>query len=175
MPSPPAAILGLVLPVLMLAAAARDVTSFTIPNWIPLGLGLAFPLAALVFGFDARTLVVHLAIGGLGLIIGMGLFALRGIGGGDAKLLAAAMLWLGWPATASFLLITALAGGLLAAVLIAVRSAGLRPLVSAGPAWVARLARPGEGVPYGLAIAAGALIVFPQTPFATPFAAGLGL
>ena len=175
MPSPLAAILSLVLPVLMLTAAARDVTSFTIPNWIPLSLALAFPLAALLFGFDIRTLTVHLAVGGLGLIIGIGLFALRGIGGGDAKLLAAAMLWLGWPATTSFLLITALAGGLLAAILMAVRSPGLRPLVSAGPAWVARLARPGEGVPYGVAIAAGVLLVFPQTPFATPFAAGLGL
>ena len=43
MPSPLAAILSLVLPVLMLTAAARDVTSFTIPNWIPLSLALAFP------------------------------------------------------------------------------------------------------------------------------------
>jgi prepilin peptidase CpaA len=175
MPSPPAAILGLVLPVMMLAAAARDATSFTIPNWIPLGLVLAFPLTVLVFGFDVRTLAIHLAIGGLGLMIGIGLFALRAIGGGDAKLLAAAMLWLGWPATAPFLLITVLAGGLLAAILLGARSAGLRPLISAGPAWVARLARPGEGVPYGVAIAVGALMVFPKTPFATPFAAGLGL
>ena len=175
MSSPPAVILGLVLPVLMLAAAARDVTSFTIPNWIPIGLALAFPLAAAVFGLEIRTVAVHLALGGLGLILGIGLFALRGIGGGDAKLLAAAMLWLGWPATASFLLITALAGGLLAALLIAARTAGIRPLVSAGPAWIARLARPGEGVPYGVAIAAGALFVFPKTPFATPLLAGLGL
>lgn len=171
MPSPLSAMLGLVLPVLMLAAAARDVTSFTIPNWIPLALVVAFPLAALALGFEPRTLALHLAIGGLGLIMGLGLFALRIVGGGDSKLLAAGMLWLGWPATASFLLITALAGGALAALLMAARSTSLQVWIAARPAWVGRLARPGESVPYGVAIAVGALAAFP----ATPFAAGLGL
>ena len=60
---------------------------------------------------------------------------------------------------------------LLAATLMVLRSAPARSRIGAEPPWLARLARPGEGVPYGVAIAAGALAVFPSTPFA----AGLGL
>jgi prepilin peptidase CpaA len=37
----------------------------------------------------------------------------------------------------------------------------LRPYVPAGPAWFARLAEPGQNVPYGVAIAVGALVAFP--------------
>lgn len=165
------AVFGLVLPALMLAAAVRDVTSFTIPNWIPLGLALAFPGIALASGFTPSVMAGHALTGGLALLIGMGLFALGGIGGGDAKLLAATALWLGWPVTATFLFYTALAGGLLAGALMALRSAPARSRVGRSPAWLARLAQPGEGVPYGVAITAGALFAFPRTPFA----AGLGL
>jgi prepilin peptidase CpaA len=32
-----------------------------------------------------------------------------------------------------------------------------------GPAWFTRLAEPGESVPYGLAIAVGALVAFPES------------
>lgn len=171
MPTSPTALFGLVLPALMLAAAARDLTSFTIPNAIPVGLAVAFPMTALALGFAPGVMAVHALIGALGLLIGMGLFALGKIGGGDAKLLAAAALWLGWPATGAFLLSTALAGGLLAATLMILRSAPARSRIEAGPDWLRRLAHPGEGVPYGVAIAAGVLVVFPSTPFAT----GLGL
>jgi len=38
-----------------------------------------------------------------------------------------------------------------------------------GPAWFARLAEPGENVPYGLAIAVGALLALPASPFMAAF------
>jgi prepilin peptidase CpaA len=88
------------------------------------------------------------------------------MGGGDAKLLAAAALWMGWPAVLPFLAGAAIAGGGLAMALLALRSAALRPLVLGGPRWVVRLADPGEGAPYGVAIAAGALLALPQAPLA---------
>jgi prepilin peptidase CpaA len=99
----------------------------------------------------------------------MGMFAVGWIGGGDAKLFAAAGLWMGLTALLPFLMVTALAGGGLAVSLLALRSVWLRPLMVRGPRWVSRLATPGENVPYGIAIAAGALAAFPESLLTTLF------
>ena len=152
-------------------AAAKDLTSYTIPNWISLSLAGAFLPAALAAGVALPQLGLHLAIGLGALLAGMALFALRWIGGGDAKLLAAAALWLGWPALAPFLIATVLTGGALSLAILSLRAPLLRPLVLSGPAWFVRLAEPKEGVPYGVAIAVGALTAFPASPFLTPLAA----
>ena len=93
----------------------------------------------------------------------MGMFAMNWIGGGDAKLFAAAGLWLGWPAALNYLAITALAGGALALLLLSLRAPAFRPLAQMAPPWIGRLASPGENVPYGVAIAIGALAAFPQS------------
>lgn len=161
------AALVLVFPALVIVGALRDVVSYTIPNWVSLALVAAFPLAALALGLPLGVAGLHLGVGAAALVCGMILFALGWIGGGDAKLLAAAALWLGWPAAVTFLLVTGLAGGALALGLLTLRSAWLRPVVLLGPPWFNRLAEPGENVPYGLAIAVGALAAFPASPLMT--------
>ena len=98
-------------PVLVIIAALTDATSFTIPNRISAGLVLAFFPAALALGRPAGEIGVDAAVCFVALVAGMGMFAAGWIGGGDAKLLAAASLWLGLPAMPVFLLVTALAGG----------------------------------------------------------------
>jgi prepilin peptidase CpaA len=98
------------------------------------------------------------------LMAGILLFALRWIGGGDAKLLAACTIWLGPSALLMFLLTTALLGGGLALGLLAMRNPLLIPLAQRLPAWTKRLLTPGADVPYGVAIAAAALITFEQSP-----------
>jgi len=153
----------LVFPALVITAALRDVVSYTIPNWLSLALAAAFPLAALAQGLPLPALGLSLAIGATALVAGMAMFALRWIGGGDAKLFAAAAIWLGWPALTTYLAVTGLAGGGLAVMLLGLRSPMLRPYVMNGPGWFARLAEPGENVPYGLAIAIGALAAFPAS------------
>jgi prepilin peptidase CpaA len=163
--------LAFAFPALVLVAAAKDALSFTIPNWIPLSLMVLFPAVALASGAPLTTLGLNLAVGAAALAAGMVMFALRWVGGGDAKLFAAVALWLGWPALTTFLFGAAMAGGGLALALLTLRSASLRPLVLMGPSWVNRLAEPGEGVPYGVAIAVGAFAAFP----ASPLSAGLGL
>lgn len=45
----------------------------------------------------------------------------------------------------------------------------VRPYVLSGPAWVGRLATPGENVPYGVAIAVGALAAFPACALMAAF------
>jgi len=156
----------LAFPVLVIWAAVRDATSYTIPNWIPLALIGAFPVAAVATGLPLASAGVDLAVGAVALFVGMAMFALRWIGGGDAKLFAAAALWLGLSPSLTYLAVTALAGGALAVGLLALRSAMLKPYVPQGPSWFARLASPGENVPYGVAIALGALAAFPASGMA---------
>jgi len=165
-----APVLALALPALVLTAAAGDALSFKIPNWISLALLALFPVAALAAGLPLTTIGLHFGIGLVALVAGMAMFALRWLGGGDAKLFAAVALWMGWPAVATFLALAAVAGGALAAVLLLLRSAAFRPLALLGPRWVVRLAEPGEGVPYGVAIAIGALAAFPGSPLVSGLA-----
>jgi prepilin peptidase CpaA len=156
----------LIFPLLAIVAAVKDLTSYTIPNWIPIALIAAFPLGALAAHLSLGAVGLHAGVGAGALVLGMVLFALGWIGGGDAKLFAAAGLWLGWPASLTFLLTTCLAGGALAAVLLGLRSAPVRAAIPGGPAWLMRLSEPGEAVPYGVAIALGALAAFPISTLA---------
>jgi len=151
-------------PALVILGAVRDLVSFRIPNWVSLALVAAFlPAALLGFlaGAPLSALGLNLAVGAAALVAGVVMWSLRWIGGGDAKLFAAAALWIGWPAAGVYLAVTGLAGGALAVLLLNLRAPILRPYVIAGPAWFARLAEPGESVPYGVAIAVGALVAFP--------------
>lgn len=157
------AVLLLVFPVLVVVAALRDVTSYTIPNWISGLLILGFFPAALALGLPLGVIGQHGIVFLAALAAGMAMFALGWIGGGDAKLFAVAGLWLGWPAAVTYLVITGVAGGALAVGLLGLRSLWVRPYVVNGPAWFGRLATPGEAVPYGLAIAVGAMVAFPES------------
>ncbi len=162
-------LLPLAFPVLVIVGALSDAATYTIPNRISLALIVLFPVTALACGLPLSAIGMNLAVGVAGLLIGMLLFALRWIGGGDAKLFAASALWLGLTPALSFVSFTAIAGGVLAASLLALRSAPVRAMVPQGPAWFERLSKPGESVPYGLAIAVGALAAFPLSPLAPHF------
>jgi len=148
-------------PCLLIVAALRDLVSFTIPNWISAAMALAFLPAALAAGLAWDAIGLHALVGLICFIAAVAMFALRWIGGGDAKVLAAAGLWLGWPAAGVFLVVTGAAGGLLAMSLLAVRSDWVRAHVSGAPVWAMRLMEQGAPVPYGVAIACGALFAFP--------------
>ena len=161
----------LVLPLGVIIAALRDLTSYTIPNKISVALLAAFLPAALVAGFGLPQIGVSLGVGATLLALGVAMFTLRWIGGGDAKLLAACGVWLGWPAALSFCVWTALAGGGLALMLMAGRRVAV-PIAGRGPPWVGRLLQPGGDVPYGLAICFGALAAYPASPIVQ---AALGL
>jgi prepilin peptidase CpaA len=150
-----------VFAVLVIVAAMKDLSSYTIPNWISAALAIAFIPAALVVGVTPIQIGIAVAVGAAMLVAGVIMFALRWLGGGDAKLMAAASLWIGLPGLAPFALYTGLAGGALALALLALRSAWLRPFAAGGPGWVDRLATPGGAAPYGVAIAVGALAAFP--------------
>jgi prepilin peptidase CpaA len=156
-------IVASILPLGLILAAVRDATSYTIPNWLSASLALAFLPAALILGLSPLVIGISLGVGFCGLVAGVAMFALGWIGGGDAKLFAAASVWLGLTAVAPFLAWTGVAGGALAVSLLLLRRTPVANLI-AGPAWVGRLLEPKGDVPYGVAIAVGALAAFPMSP-----------
>ena len=153
-----------ILPALVIIAGLTDLTSMKIPNWISILLILAFFPAALVLGLTAMTIAVHLGVAIVALLIGAALFALRLLGGGDAKLMASACLWLGLAGSGMFVLWTAVIGGLFCLILIFAR-AHLQPYLAAAPGWAARLMEPKGDIPYGVAIMCGGLMSIPALPF----------
>lgn len=147
----------------LLFAAASDLYAYKIPNAASLCLLAAFPVAVALAPGDV-PLLGHLGIAALVFGVGFVLFVLGGIGGGDVKLLAATSLWLGPQAILAFLLAVGLAGGALGlAVLIARKLAGL-PVLAACQRRLPKLLQGGQPVPYGVAIAAGALFVAARLP-----------
>jgi prepilin peptidase CpaA len=156
-----------VVPAILIAAAMWDLTSFTIPNVFPAALIALFVVFAAVsqFGPHGMTLPdigLHAAAGGVGLVAGMLFFALGWIGGGDAKLFAAASLWLGWDALFQYAVFASLFGGVLTLGVLFLRNVPL-PGVLAGQPWLTRLADVRSGIPYGVALAAAALTLFPHS------------
>jgi len=152
-----------IMPALAIVAGLKDLTSMKIPNWISGLLIVAFFPAALVVGLDPMTVAVNLGIAVLALLVGAGMFALRWIGGGDAKALAAACLWMGLTGLPALLLWTAIVGGGFCLLLLLVRQ--YYPMVAPAAfriGWLARLMEPKGDIPYGVAIAIGALIAFPE-------------
>jgi prepilin peptidase CpaA len=148
--------------VLMLFAAMTDLTRYTIPNWLSASVAVLFPVAALLAGFGWAEWGYHLLAGLIGLLLGMALFAPGWIGGGDAKLFAAASLWFGWPGATGFLMHTALAGGVLVIILLALRY--ILPMLLNSNGWVKSTVLAKDApVPYGIAIAAGAFWSLPST------------
>ena len=148
---------------LLLAAAACDVARMKIPNALSAALAAAFVPLAFALRLPVQDIGLHLLFGASILLIGYLLFQIKVLGGGDAKLIAAAAVWTGAPAFLYFFAFTAVAGGVLALGFIALRLQ-FAP-ANALPAFVNRLLTPGGGLPYGVAIAAGGIIATQAIPF----------
>jgi prepilin peptidase CpaA len=149
------------LPVLLAIAAGWDLASFTIPNVLTLALAAAFLPFGLALSFSPALFGLHLLAGLMGLVVGLGLFALGYIGGGDAKLYAAIALWLGPHDLLPYTLMAAILGGLLTLMLLALRQFPL-PAGLARQSWLLKLHDQQSGIPYGVALAAGVFAIMPQ-------------
>ncbi|GIL01214.1 MAG: type 4 prepilin peptidase 1 [Alphaproteobacteria bacterium] len=156
--------LVLFFPFFMAFAGASDLVSMTISNKVSLALIAGFMVFAVSIGMPLSAVAWHWAMFAVVLAIGFALFALGAVGGGDAKLAASTALWLGWEHSLSYFVIAAFLGGLLTILILRVRSLPLPDRV-AHVGWIARLYRADEGIPYGIALAAAAMMVYPQTPW----------
>jgi len=143
---------------LFAVGAMSDLVSYRIPNWISLALVAAFAVAVVVAGMPLSTVGWHLLVGIAALAIGFALFAFNIVGGGDAKLFAAGALWAGPGYIMTYCLAFALAGGAFALGVLLLRRLPL-PAIAARVSFLNKLLQPKAGLPYGVALGVGALIV----------------
>lgn len=152
----------LLFPALMAFAAASDLLTMTISNRVSMALAAGFLLLALCSGMGATEILMHIGAGAAVLVVAFGCFAMGWIGGGDAKVAAAAALWFGFAQLMNYLLYASIFGGALTLLLLQLREWPL-PYVLNGQAWLLRLHAKESGIPYGIALAIGALMIYPQT------------
>ena len=158
------ALIFVVFPFCMLFAAISDILSMTIANRVSVLLVTVFALVAPLTGMDWATYGWHFAAGFLVLTVTFGLFALGGMGGGDAKLLAATALWMGFNIhLLEYLVASTLIGGLLTLAILAYRKSPLAAFTGHNP-FLRHFADEANGVPYGIALGIGGLIVYPDSP-----------
>ena len=149
-----------VFPFLMAYAAVSDLLTMTIPNRLSAALGIAFVALALVGGLEWSEVASHVGAGAVTLTATFTLFAFRLIGGGDAKLAAATALFLGFEELPDYILVASLLGGILTLAILRVRSHPLPAFAASWP-FAVKLHDVRTGVPYGIALAAAALVVCP--------------
>ena len=149
-------------PVLMIVAGAGDALSMRIPNWLTMLIAAAFLPMAWLTAMQLDVFGLHLLTGFGMFFAGFALFALGLFGGGDAKLLAAAGLWLGWPDLIPFLVLTSFAGAVLALCVGAWSAINMSSEVKDGTIFK-YLGSIKPNVPYGYAFAIGAILAFPQS------------
>lgn len=156
------AITLLLFPALMAFAASSDLLTMTISNRVSLALAGGFLLLALITATSPAVIAMHLGAAAVVLAVGFACFSFGWIGGGDAKLAAAIALWFGFDHLLEYLVYASLFGGVLTIFLIQFRLLPL-PAALARQKWIMRLHEKGGGVPYGVALAAAALMVYPRT------------
>jgi prepilin peptidase CpaA len=152
----------LLFPALMAFAASSDLFTMTISNRVSLALTIGFFALALMAGMNAADILSHLGAGLMVLAITFVLFAFGWIGGGDAKLAAATALWLGFDHLLEYAIYASLFGGALTLLILKFRILPM-PQFLVRQEWVMRLHQSNAGIPYGIALAAAALLIYPHT------------
>ena len=152
--------------VLLVVAAVFDSWKFIIPNAVSVALVALFVVTALILPFDVDWLS-HLGAALAVFAGGAVLYGFGKLGAGDVKLMTAVALWAGLTELPDFLLYVALGGGALALGLMALRRIllGLQiALPRFGKIKLPRALLTAEPIPYGLAIAPGAIYLGDSLP-----------
>jgi len=160
----PQLLVAILFVALVAFAAYTDATSFRISNRITTGLAALYP-AWVVSSPIPVDWTAALAVAGGVFAVGFALFAAKAVGGGDVKLLAAAALWAGPGMILDFLLVAAITGGALALVMATGARFSVARVCEMCGAVPLRDAVLGSAVPYGIAIATGALVCIAPTLF----------
>jgi prepilin peptidase CpaA len=151
---------------LCLLAALIDFETLTIPNWLNGWMAFLFVPAAILAapGFD--VVGWHFLVAAIAFAVTVGLFFLGIIGGGDAKMIPAVMLWVGPAGSMDFILYMTMSGAVLTVAVVIMR---VMIPAQVTPGFGLATLKEGKGVPYGVAIAIGAFMAVPASPFLTEF------
>ncbi|MGE0503310.1 MAG: prepilin peptidase [Rhizobiaceae bacterium] len=153
-----------VFPFCMAHAAISDMMSMTIANRVSVLLVVTFAVVAPFTGMDWTVYAWHFAAASTVFFGTFALFAVGGMGGGDAKLLTATALWMGWNIELlQYLVAGAFIGGVLTLAILSFRRSPLAVFMS-GNIFLRHFADEKAGVPYGVALGIAGMLVFPQTP-----------
>lgn len=156
-----------------IAAGIADFKSMNIPNSYSLGIIVAFFPAYLLDTFTGNGVeffapwTSHLIAVALVFGVTFVLFSVKMIGAGDSKLASAVALWTGLMGLAPFLFYMALIGALLGLGTKLLNKKKLFQNPAEG-SWIAKSQNGNGGVPYGIAIAIGAIIAFYQLGYFSP-------
>ena len=158
------ALIFVVFPFCMVFAVVSDVVSMTIANRVSLILVATFAVVAPLTGMEWADYGMHFAAAALVLCITFGLFAIGGMGGGDAKLLAATTLWIGFRIELlQYMVYASLLGGALTLLVLYFRGSPLSTF-TANNLFLRHFANEKAGIPYGVALGATGLLIYPSTP-----------
>lgn len=149
-------------PALMAFAAASDLFTMTIPNRVSVLLIAGFLVLAVLSGMPLSAIALHFGAALAVLVVSFGCFAFGWIGGGDAKVAAAAALWFGFAHLLDYLVFASLFGGALTLLMLQFRQFPLPVMLGSQP-WLQRLHDKESGIPYGIALAIGAMMIYPET------------
>ncbi|MBA2397696.1 MAG: prepilin peptidase [Bradyrhizobium sp.] len=152
----------MLFPALLAFVACSDLFTMTISNRISLALVGGFLVLALFGGMGMHDFLMHLGAGAVVLVVAFACFAIGQVGGGDAKIASCVALWFGFDHLLDFLFCASLFGGALTLLLLWLRQWPL-PYPLNGQDWLLRLHDKRSRVPYGIALAFGALMVYPET------------
>lgn len=148
-----------------LASAWSDWGGMTIPNIYPAGIILSFVIAygavyMLMPGDEVFfRLKSHLISFGVVFALTFVLFSLKMIGAGDSKLASAVALWTGVKGLLPFLFFMGIVGAVLGFIALYLQKS--KPVAAPKEgSWIARVQSGESAVPYGIAIAAGAVAAF---------------
>ncbi len=156
----------LIFPPLMAYAAFSDLLTMRIANVLVLLVVAVYLALALLVQLTWPEIGMAAAAAGTVLAVSFAFFAFGWIGGGDAKLVSATTLWVGFGLLLQYVIYAALLGGALTLLILALRRHPLPSWLSRHE-WLDRLHDPKTGVPYGIALAIAAILVYPQTAIFT--------
>src|SRR6185503_2469427 len=139
----------LLFPALMAFAASSDLITMTISNRISLLLIAGFFVLAIMTGMPPTQIGMHVGASATVLVVSF-IFFTRG--------------WIGFDQLFNYLIFASLFGGVLTIAILRFRMMPL-PMALANQEWAKRLHRMDAGIPYGIALAVAALMIYPDTPW----------
>jgi len=145
----------------LIYAALSDASSMIISNKICLVVMAAFAMSVPLAWDGWAVFGEHMLVGLSFFVMGFILFAVGGLGGGDAKLMAAIGLFWTWGDALLFLVNVTIYGGALALVLLMARN--YVPVNVSTNSFVVKMFANEKKIPYGIAITLGALTVLPTS------------
>jgi prepilin peptidase CpaA len=156
----------IIFPFAMANAATSDLLTMTIANRVSIILIASFAILAPLTGMAWPVYGMHFVALALVLVVCFGLFALGVMGGGDAKLMAATSLWIGFNLhLVEYLVIGSFFGGILTLLILNFRGSSMA-VYGGNIEFLRKMGEPKGKIPYGIALGLAGLFVFPETSLA---------